>query len=475
MNLIWFRNDLRIDDNPALSRAASCIDSPVAGVYLYCPEQIQQYGIGANHHALILSQLEQLQHKLDRLNIPLIIVNCGLFSRAAQLLKIVCRELKVASVYFNVEYPLDERNRDKMVVEKLSPEVKCHRLVADSLVPPWLTINGQKQGYKVFSAFEKAHQKVLLDLPVVLTEDVAKRPNSNREKLSNWSANQSELSDKILHSLPKVNPNVIDLPDVSERKVQERLTEFCTDKVLNYSNDRDYPSIKGTSEISSALAVGTISVSQCYSIANSIKGKEAKSWTRQLVWRDFYRSVMWHFPHTCMGQAFNPVDKMINWSNNPEAIQRVKSAKTGIPIIDAAINQLLKTGWMHNRLRMVVASYLTKNLWLDWRIGEAFFAEHLFDYDFANNNGGWQWSASVGTDAAPYFRVFNPQSQQQKFDQNTQFIRQWLPSLQREEIKKIHRFEQSQFDDYPSPQVDLKATRKLAIESFKNAKALGVA
>lgn len=472
MNLVWFRNDLRVDDHPALSSASSEKNIPVAGVYLYCSQQFKQYGIGSNHHALVLSELKRLQDKLNQLNIPLIIVNCGLFVNAADRLDLLCKELNVSSLFFNVEYPIDERNRDQMVVEKLSATIKCHRLIADSLVPPWLTVNGQKLGYKVFSAFEKTHQKIIFDLPVALADSVLKRPYSNKDTVSNWSSNQSELSQRLLFTVPKISATANQLPDISEKNIKEQLTEFCSNRVLDYSDNRDYPAIKGTSEISAALAVGTISANQCYKIACQQQGNKAKSWTRQLVWRDFYRSVMWHFPHVCKGQAFNSVDSVINWSNDNDDIQRFKSAETGIPIIDAAVNQLLNTGWMHNRLRMVVASYLTKNLWVDWRVGESFFAEHLFDYDFANNNGGWQWSASVGTDAAPYFRIFNPQSQQQKFDQNAEFVKQWLPALRNSETKKIHHFDKNQFDNYPKPQVDLKETRKLAIDTFKNAKVL---
>ena len=468
MNLVWFRNDLRVDGNPALKAATSCKDSPLAAVYLYYPQQLKQYGIGANHHALVLSQLERLRLRLESVNIPLIILDCGLFIHSAGQLKTLCDELTVSSIYFNMEYPIDERTRDKTVVDTLSPKIKCHRLVADSLVPPWLTINGQQQGYKVFSAFAKNHQNFLHNLDATAT--ILKRPIENRQHITHWSSKSSKLSKKRLFTVPKLVSTVNHLPDISELTIKKQLTEFCSNKVLNYSDNRDYPWIKGTSEISAALAVGSISVAQCYSIANSLQGDAAKSWTRQLVWRDFYRSVMWHFPHVCKGQAFNTVDRQINWSENQEAIERFKSATTGIPIIDAAVNQLLNTGWMHNRLRMVVASYLTKNLWIDWRIGEAFFAEHLFDYDFANNNGGWQWSASVGTDAAPYFRVFNPQSQQQKFDANAVFIKQWVTPLKTAEIKKIHQFNQNNFINYPNPQVNLKATRKQAIETFKDAK-----
>lgn len=470
MNLVWFRNDLRVDDNPALSLSMSDNRSPVTGIYLYYPEQLQHYGIGSNYHHLILTELKNLHSRLHQLNIPLVIINCGLFSLSAEILEMICQELKATSLFFNVEYPIDERKRDKAVVDKLSSHVKCHRLIADSLVPPWLTVNGQKLGYKVFSAFEKTHQKILFDCPLTLACDIKKQPISNLKKITDWHCSNPVLSKKILSTIPAIKPTAIQMPEISEKNIQKHLTQYCSNKILDYSKNRDYPSIDGTSNISAALAVGTISIKQCYSIAKSQQGLQAYSWIRQLVWRDFYRSVMWHFPHTCKGEAFNSVDRQINWSKDSEAIRRFQSGKTGIPIVDAAIIQLIKTGWMHNRLRMIVASYLTKNLWVDWRVGEAFFAEHLFDYDFANNNGGWQWSSSVGTDAVPYFRVFNPQSQQKKFDVNTDFIKQWLPTLKKLDAKSIHNFDKHKFEDYPAPQVNIKETRQQAIEAFKNAK-----
>ena len=474
MNLVWFRNDLRINDNPALTNASSNKELPIAAVYLYCRKQMLCYGIGSNQHALILSQLNKLCTSLNKLNIPLIVIDCELFSNSADMLAMLCEELHVSSLYFNVEYPVDERKRDKQVVERLIDKVKCNRFIADSLVPPWLTINGQNQGYKVFSAFQKKHQNILLDMGLSKTNKVIKHPIENFQRSNQHTYKNRRLFGKLISTIPKFLPTINSLPDISELNVVKHLTEFCSGRIVDYSNKRDFPSLKGTSEISAALAVGSISTSQCYAIATSHQGDSAKIWTRQLAWRDFYRSVMWHFPHVSKGHAFNSVEKKINWSNKQEDIQRFKSAETGIPIIDAAIRQLLNTGWMHNRLRMIVACYLTKNLWIDWRIGEAFFAEHLFDYDFANNNGGWQWSASVGTDAAPYFRVFNPQSQQLKFDKNAEFIKQWLPILQGYPAKAIHQFEQHQLTNFPRPQVDLKSSRKLAIESFKSAKSLKI-
>ena len=488
MNLVWFRNDLRIQDNPAFSAAAADETSPVAALYLICSQQMDCYGIGKNQQAYLFQSLQLLHQELAEKNIPLFIIPSSIFKSVPNQIKTICEQLEVEKLYFNIEYPIDERVRDRQVVEALEETVKCFRFVGDSLVAPWLLVNGSGNGYKVFTPFSKAHANILSDMPVELSNPIKPRSSDNRlaiakivrknaaSQLSAETSDEANQSDFVFLTkqwLTDCCPSKltsIEIPSSSHQQLKNQLENFCEDKIVEYSELRDFPNIDATSRISSALALGCISANECYQIARQGHNENASAWTRQLVWRDFYRSVMWHFPHVCKGQAFLDVDTAINWSHDLVALNNFKQGQTGVPIIDAAIQQLLKSGWMHNRLRMVVASYFCKNLWLDWRIGEAFFAEHLFDYDFANNNGGWQWSASVGTDASPYFRVFNPQAQQKKFDKDGEFIRQWLPSLRQVESNKIHSFETSQLDNYPKPQVDLKSSRKQAIDSFKNAK-----
>ncbi len=488
MNLVWFRNDLRIQDNPALSAAAEDDSSPLAAVYLMCAEQMQHYGIGCNQQAYLFQCLQQLHHQLASKNIPLLILQGSTFKSAPQQIKQLCEKLEVKKLFFNIEYPIDERNRDKQVVDMLSDSVKCYRSIGDSLVAPWLVVNGSGDGYKVFTPFSKAHANILSDIPVQLAAAIKTRPNENRLEVAkvlrkNSSSplsteSQKECADGDLlaatkHWLSQCEPSKmtsIEIPSSRYKQLKGQLENFCDQRIDQYSQQRDFPNIDATSRISSALATGSLSANECYVIARNSNGEKASDWTRQLVWRDFYRSVMWHFPHVCKGQAFLDVDKAINWSKDLVALEKFKQGRTGVPIVDAAIKQLVNTGWMHNRLRMVVASYFCKNLWLDWRIGEAFFAKHLFDYDFANNNGGWQWSASVGTDASPYFRVFNPQSQQKKFDKDGEFIKQWLPALKQTDAKELHTFETKQLADYPELQVDLKSSRKQAIDTFKSAK-----
>jgi deoxyribodipyrimidine photo-lyase len=248
-----------------------------------------------------------------------------------------------------------------------------------------------------------------------------------------------------------------------------------------YHEARDFPGKDGTSTMSPYLAVGAISSKQCLRAAMSesptpwpdVMGlKDGRAgWINELIWREFYRHLLIAFPKLCMYQPFQAHTKAIEWSDRDEEFEAWTQAQTGYPIVDAALRQLLETGWMHNRLRMVVAMFLTKNLLQDWRKGERFFMNHLIDGDLASNNGGWQWAASTGTDAAPYFRVFNPWSQSAKFDPDGTFIKHYLPELQDVPAKALHdpkRLLKPKPASYPDPICDHKSTRLHAIEVFKN-------
>lgn len=463
MNLIWFRNDLRVDDNPALFHAAKNTNTPVAGVYFLCKKQWRRHQVGSNQQALIVKALQNLRHELSQLGIPLIVIDASEFDRIHIVFRKLIEQLQVTDVYFNIEYPINERRRDKHLIDLFAKQVTFHRYVGDSLVAPWKVVNGQGQGYKVFSAFARAAYKLIDEEPLIAYPI----PIAREQNLTELN----QKFDLFNADLPAVTPSAQGIPLVGASHLNAQLDKFIQNNVSDYQSNRDFPGIDGTSELSAPLAIGALSVRRCYQQAKENAGQSAHTWINELMWRDFYRSVMWHYPHVCQGKAFNAVEKNIIWSQNNEDLLRWQNGQTGIPIIDAAMMQLRSLGWMHNRLRMIVASYLTKNLWLDWRLGEMFFSQHLFDFDFASNNGGWQWCSSVGTDAAPYFRIFNPAAQQKKFDPQAKFIKHWIPQLESLSAKEIHQFESKQLPNYPSPQVDLKVSRKAAIETFKAAKS----
>ena len=282
-------------------------------------------------------------------------------------------------------------------------------------------------------------------------------------------------------SVPAMPPGVEGTADLSawpigEDAARARLETFLSDRIRRYDADRDEPALAGTSALSPYLSLGVLSVRRCLEGAlaaneGRLEGGEAgvETWISELVWREFYRHVVAAFPHVSRGHAFRREYDDFPWRDDAEALDAWETGRTGYPLVDAAMRQLVATGWMHNRLRMVTAMFLSKNLLLDWHAGERFFMRHLLDGDFAANNGGWQWSASTGTDAAPYFRVFSPVSQSERFDARGEFIRRWVPELADVPVKALHDpARRGSVPGYPDPIVDAKKSRARAIDSFRS-------
>ena len=251
---------------------------------------------------------------------------------------------------------------------------------------------------------------------------------------------------------------------------QKRLNRFG-EPMARYEDARNFPSVEGTSGLSVHLRFGTVSVRACVRAALARENRGAEVWLSELVWRDFYHMILDQYPHVATG-AFRQEYDSLRWPGSEKHFQAWCEGRTGYPIIDAAMRQLKETGWMHNRLRMVTASFLTKDLLIDYRLGEAYFARHLLDFDLAANNGGWQWSASTGVDAQPYFRVFNPYSQSERFDPAGEFIRAEVPELRAIKGKQVHRPDWRALGPgvYPAPIVDHEVQRDKAIALFKSRK-----
>ena len=256
------------------------------------------------------------------------------------------------------------------------------------------------------------------------------------------------------------------------------LPNFIQQKLALYNDQRDIPSIKGTSGLSPYLAIGAISpryllfvVLNQYPDLLTASDSPKFSWVNELIWREFYRNLLFHFPELCKHESFKDKYRLTAWYNNSSHFTAWCEGRTGYPIVDAAMRQLNQTGWMHNRLRMVVASFLTKHLLIDWRWGEQYFMEHLIDGDLAANNGGWQWAASTGCDAQPYFRIFNPTRQSERFDPKGHFIRKYLPELKEIPDKEIHSphsfIEKSSVDIYWPTIVEHKEARLMALDFYK--------
>jgi deoxyribodipyrimidine photo-lyase len=260
---------------------------------------------------------------------------------------------------------------------------------------------------------------------------------------------------------------------VEQNRLEAQLERFIYEREADYARLRDFPALNGTSALSPALSIGALSARQCLAALQLARIGDSwleSTWLNELIWREFYRHLLVAFPGQSRLEPFRPeVEARISWLENEAAFEAWKAGETGYPIVDAAMKQLLATGWMHNRLRMIVASFLTKLLRIDWRRGEAFFMSKLIDGDFASNLGGWAWSASVGADAAPYFRIFNPQLQSEKFDPKGEFIAHWLPQLDKLPARERHKPGAGQHLGRPAPVVDYKRARQAALDDYSGS------
>ncbi|MDU1083696.1 MAG: deoxyribodipyrimidine photo-lyase, partial [Leclercia adecarboxylata] len=271
-----------------------------------------------------------------------------------------------------------------------------------------------------------------------------------------------------------------DLFPASEKEAIARLRTFCQQGAGEYETQRDFPAIEGTSRLSACLALGVLSPRQCLhrllaEQPQALEGGPGAVWLNELIWREFYRHLMTYHPDLCKYRPFIRWTDNVKWQSEDAQLEAWQYGQTGYPIVDAAMRQLNETGWMHNRLRMITASFLVKDLLIDWRAGERYFISQLIDGDLAANNGGWQWAASTGTDAAPYFRIFNPTTQGQKFDNDGVFIRRWLPELATVPDKAIHdpwtwADKQGIALDYPRPVVDHKQARIATLAAYEAAR-----
>ncbi|POF40570.1 deoxyribodipyrimidine photo-lyase [Pseudomonas laurylsulfativorans] len=469
MQLIWLRSDLRLNDNTALSAAAA--RGPVVAVYLLSPEQWQAHDDAPCKVDFWLRNLMLLSHALSELNIPLLIRHAPRWDDAPKVLLDLCQKLKIEAVHVNEEYGIHESRRDAAVSERLKAHgTEFHAYLDQLLFAPGTILTQSGTYFQVFSQFRKVcYERLHRSLP-------------NRVNMPMVQSPLGIDSDEIPSSVKGFTTPTEALRALwpaGEAQARHRLDSFADAQIDYYKSERDYPAKPGTSQLSPYLAAGVISPRQCLHAALQSNQGEFESgkvgavtWINELLWREFYKHILVGYPRVSRHRAFRPETEALAWRNAPEELAAWKEARTGLPIIDAAMRQLLETGWMHNRLRMVVAMFLTKNLLIDWREGERFFMQHLIDGDLAANNGGWQWSSSTGTDSAPYFRIFNPLSQSEKFDPDGIFIKHWLPELVGLNKKDVHNPANLGglfgVADYPSPIVNLSTSRTRALAAFKN-------
>ena len=468
LQLVWLRNDLRIEDNTALIQALNA--GPVITIYIATPDQWQMHDDAPVKIDFWRRNLQELEVSLQAMNIPLYFFQLATYAEIPDLIEKIIRVWKVSAIHCNAEYPLNERKRDDAVKVVCQNNNTLFQSYEDQcLLPPDFVLNAEGEPFKVFTPFAKKCRMILESSGPVKSYGIS-MPEKREKKLQNFEPLVQQCELKNIN-WPKATPEWQQRWPAGETAAKCRLNEFIENKIENYKEARDIPSLNGTSALSPYLTSGVISIRSCWEAAEvKREAASATAWRNELLWRDFYKYVVYHYPHVCRHQAWNKRYKDIPWRKDEEEFERWCHGETGFPLIDAAMKQLLQTGWMHNRLRMVVAMFLSKNLLIDWRWGERWFMQHLVDGDFAANNGGWQWSASTGTDAAPYFRLFNPVRQSERFDTRGDFIKSYIPALQNETEKSIH--DPAKLDtDYFEAMVDLKFSRDRCLAAFKEYKS----
>ncbi|MBD1589122.1 deoxyribodipyrimidine photo-lyase [Pseudomonas typographi] len=467
--LLWLRTDLRVHDNTALAKA--CGAGPTLALYLISPGQWQQHDDAPCKVDFWLRNLKAMATELQALNVPLLIRSTPTWAQAPQVVAQLCQEHGVQQVHCNREHGFNETRRDAAVAGALEQRgVGLTSWVDATLFEPGTVLTRDGHYFKVFGQFRKVCMQRLQHSP----PGIAMRPSVQ--------APLGIASDGVPDSVEGFAIPPARLREhwpAGEGEARRRLGDFIDARLDYYASERDLPSRLGTSTLSAYLSAGVISPRQCLQAALQHNNGELDSgnagaitWIGELIWREFYKHVLVGFPRVSMHRAFRRETEALPWRHAPSELQAWQQGRTGIPIIDAAMRQLLELGWMHNRLRMLVAMFLSKNLLIDWREGERFFMRHLIDGDLAANNGGWQWSASTGTDSVPYFRLFNPLSQSEKFDHHGVFLKQWLPELRGLASKEVHN--PAALGDlfgqvaYPKPIVDLKHSRERALSAFRN-------
>lgn len=465
LNLIWFRSDLRIADNPALSAAMRTAGTeqhlPCVAVYHMCEQQWDAHGISGHKRSLIIRQLEDLAQSLAKLNVPLKIINSRCFASVPDDLLELCCRLGVKTVYLNHEYELNERQLTSEVCRTLAPsQIATQGYHDQCMIAPGDIVNGSGGMYQVYTAFKNRYLAVF---------------DRQARNIFGVPRAQSDCGlESDLDALGVVHPDhrLAEQWPAGEDEAGQRLALFVREKISDYEAKRDFPARAGTSTLSPYLAIGALSVGQCFQRILTLNDGRLSSeddgirtWVNELIWREFYRHFLYANPDLCKHRAFKTETDQLPWQQNNTLYEAWVAGMTGFPIVDAGMRQLKKTGWMHNRLRMVCAMFLTKHLFVDWRLGERYFMSQLIDGDFASNNGGWQWSASTGVDAAPYFRIFNPTRQSERFDASGDFIRRYVPELAELDKRSIHapKPEQCRVLGYPEPIVE----HRVAVEQTK--------
>lgn len=426
MNVFWFRRDLRVDDNKGLFEALNS-NSEVLPLFIFDKNILDELPKDDARVSFIHERLESIDMELQKFGKNLAVF----YGDPITIIEQIIAENQVKALYTNHDYEPYAKNRDQEITSVLASRNIAFHTFKDQVI------------------FEKS--EVVKD---DLTPYVVYTPYSRKWKdLFQKTKLEHFESEKLLNNIANHSYPFLSLKEIGFEQSKIKVAPFDTSEKLisNYEDTRNFPALEGTSMIGTHLRFGSVSIRK---IVASAASNKKEIYLKELIWREFFMQILWHFPHTSK-KSFRPKYDAIKWNNNEEEFKKWCDGKTGYPFVDAGMRELNATGHMHNRVRMIVASFLCKHLMIDWRWGETYFASKLLDYEQSSNVGNWQWAAGSGVDAAPYFRIFNPTEQVKKFDKELVYIKKWIPELQ-------------EFS-YPQPIVDHVFARERCLRVFKEA------
>jgi deoxyribodipyrimidine photo-lyase len=428
VSIFWFRRDLRLHDNAGFYHALKS-GNPVLPIFIFDRNILDKLENKKDKRVEFIHEvLTEMQVELNKFGSTLLVK----YGTPEEIFPALLNQYDVSAIYTNHDYETYAHARDNDVLEYAMAEGVEFKTYKDHVIfEKNEVLSGAGTPYTVFTPYSRKW----------------------KEKLNEFYLNPypNEVHfDKLLKTEKTEIPS---LESMGFIKISGYFpSKQIRDSIIkNYAEKRDFPGVEGTSRLSVHLRFGTVSIRELARKAKDL----SETWLNELIWRDFYFNILHHFPHVGQGHAFRKEYEKIQWRNNEKEFQLWCEGKTGYPIVDAGMRELNTTGFMHNRVRMIVASFMIKHLLIDWRWGEAYFAQKLIDFDLSANNGGWQWAAGSGCDAAPYFRVFNPRLQTEKFDKNLDYIKKWVP-----ELNSL---------DYPQPIVDHDFARKRVLEVYQKA------
>ncbi len=427
ITLFWFRRDLRLEDNTGLFQALNRHKN-VQPIFIFDTDILEKLEDKSDKRvSFIYERIERLKLELEAIGSTLWVFS----GKPIEIFQKIIDQHQIVALFANRDYEPYARTRDESIFNFLSSKGIDFKAFKDHVIfDKNEIVKADGTPYTVYTPYSKRWKAQLHELEL------------NSFDIENLKPNFRQTASEPL----------IPIAVIGFIRSNHGVDQPIVDKGLisTYHATRDLPALRGTSRLSVHLRFGTISIRSLVKTALETNDK----WLNELIWRDFYQSILWHFPHV-EKRAFKKPYDFILWRNNTEEFRAWCDGKTGYPIVDAGMRELNQTGFMHNRVRMIVASFLTKHLLIDWRWGEAYFAQNLLDFDLASNNGGWQWAASSGVDATPYFRIFNPYLQTERFDSKLKYVKKWIPELDTA--------------SYPKPIVDHKLARIRALDVYKTS------